>query len=193
MSKGAPNVRYAEVDRETSHTKIHLVLDLEGGTRRDVSTGVATFDGLLSDLARCAGLDLGVTVECDPATDDHHILEDVGSAFGRGIKAALEDSDAVIGLGSCNVPSADALVMCAIDLEGRSYLGWDVTFRRDWIGAMATENVQKFFLAVSSFGDFSLHLRRVAGENDVHLCEATFRAFGRSLHSATRRSERRAG
>lgn len=193
MSKGAPNVRYAEIDRETAHTKVHLVLDLEGGTRRDVASGIPTFDGLLADLAKYACLDLGVNVECDPATDDHRILEDVGSAFGRAIRAALEDSDPVVGLGSCTVPAADGLVMAALDVDGRSYLGWDMTFRRDWIGAMATENVQRFFRAVSDFGDLSLHIRRVTGENDVHLCEAAFKAFGRSLYKATRRAERRPG
>lgn len=193
MSKGAPNVRYAEIDRETSSTKVHLVLDLEGGTRRDVSSGVPTFDALLAELAKYACLDLGVTVDCDPTTDDHKILDDVGAAFGRAIKLALEDSDAVIGVGSCMIPSSDALILCAMDVDARSYLGWDVSFRRDWIGAMATENVERFFRAVSDYGDISLHIRRLAGENDVHTCEAIFRAFGRSLFTATRRAERRSG
>ena len=192
MSKGAPNVRYAEIDRETSHTKIHLVLDLDGGTRRDVATGIPTFDALLAEMAKCAALDLGVTVECDTSTDDHHILEDVGAAFGRAIKFALEDSDPVQGTGSCTLPSSDALVLCAVDTDGRSYLGWDLPFRRDWIGAMATENIQGFFRAVSHFGELSLHIKKLSGDVDVHLSEAAFRAFGKCLHTATRRSERRA-
>ena len=187
MAKGAPNVRYAEVDRETAHTKVHLVLDLEGGTRRDVSTGIPTFDDLLSDLARYAGLDLGVSVEADVTAGDHHVVEDVGSAFGRAIRMCLQDSDNVVGAGDCTLPSSDALVLTAIDILGRPFLGWEVAFKRDWIGALATENVEQFFRAMADQGSFSIHVRRLAGENDVHLCEAVFRSFGRSLHTSTRK------
>lgn len=193
MSKGAANVRYAEIDRETPHTKIHLVLDLEGGTRRDVSTGIGTFDELLSELARYASVDLGVSVEADVTVDDHHVVEDVGAALGRAIRLTLEDTDAVIGAGHCNLPSADALVLCALDVAGRPFLSWDVPFRRDWIGALAMENIEQFFRSMAVTGSFSLHIRKLAGENDVHVSEAVFRAFGRSLHAATRRAERHNG
>lgn len=187
MSKGAPNVRYAEIDRETPYTKTHLVLDLEGGSRRDVATGVVSFDDLLRDLARYAGIDLGVSVEADVATADHHIVEDVGVSLGKAIRSALEDSDSVIGVGSCSVPSGDALVTCAMDISGRRHLGWQLSFARDWVGNLATENIKRFFLALSDYGDFSLHCIKLAGENDVHLSEAVFRSFGRSLYLSTRR------
>ena len=190
MSKGAPNVRYAEIDRETRHTKVHLVLDLEGGTRRDVSTGIATFDELLSEVARYANLDFGVSVEADVAIDDHYVIEDVGAAFGRAVRVALQDSDPVVGAGHSVLPSGDALVLCAMDVNGRPYLGWDVPFRRDWIGAMATENAKEFFRAFADSGSVSLQIRKMAGDNDVHACEAIFRSFGRCLHMATRRNER---
>jgi imidazoleglycerol-phosphate dehydratase len=190
MSKGAPNVRYAEIDRETRHTKIHLVIDLEGGTRRDVSTGIATFDELLTEMARYASLDFGVSVEADVAVDDHYVIEDVGAAFGRAVRVALQDSDPSVGTGHSVLPAGDALVLCAVDVNGRPFLGWDVPFRRDWIGAMATENVQEFFRAFTDSGSFSLHIRKLAGDNDVHVCEAIFRAFGRCLYTATRRAER---
>ncbi|MBS1714974.1 MAG: imidazoleglycerol-phosphate dehydratase [Armatimonadetes bacterium] len=190
MSKGAPNVRFAEIDRETRNTKVHLVLDLDGGHRCDVATGVSTFDDLLRDMASYAVLDLGVSVEADVAVQDHFVLEDVGAVFGRALRKALDNSDPVVGCGSSHVASADALVLCALDLDGRPHLGWDVAFRRDWIGEMATENVRGFFESVMYGADCSLHVLKLAGANDRHVAEACFRAFGRALHGATRRAER---
>src|SRR5690349_12960789 len=190
MGKGARNVRYAEVDRETTKTKVHLVLDLDGGTRCDVATGVTTFDEMLQEIAGYAAIDLGVSVEADVGVHGHAVMEDVGTAFGTALASALEDSDAVVGTGSCGVPSADALVLCAMDLRSRSFIGWDVPFRRDWIAEMNTENVREFFEALVHGGGCSLHLRKMAGENDWHMCEAVFRSFGRSLHIATRMADR---
>jgi len=190
MSKGAPNVRFAEVDRETRNTKVHLVMDLDGGHRCDVSTGVTTFDDLLREMAEYAVLDLGVSVEADVAVQDHFVLEDVGTVLGRALAKSLESSDPVVGCGSAFVPSSDALVLCAIDLSGRPYLGWDVPFRRDWIGEMATENLRGFFEAVVYGAGCSLHLRKLSGENDRHATEALVRSFGRALNASTRRSER---
>ena len=44
MSKNSPGVRYAELDRDTNETHIQVVLDLDGGTRRDILTGIGFFD-----------------------------------------------------------------------------------------------------------------------------------------------------
>lgn len=191
MSKGAPNVRYAEIDWETGRTKVHVVLDLEGGTRRDVSTGLSVFDELLADIARYAQVDLGISVECDASTDDYFIVEDVGVALGQAVRIALEDSDEVIGNGSCILPSADSLVLCAIDLNGRRHLGWNINFQRDRVGSLSTENVRQFFETMCDHGRMSLHFHSFASTNDMHLCEAVFRSFGRSLFAALRRDERR--
>ena len=187
MSKSVPNVRYSEVDRETRHTRVHLVIDFEGGSRRDVSTGIATLDEMLIDAARYAGIDLGVSVESDVAISDHHIVEDVGSALGRAIRLALEDIDSTRGVGHSMIPSGDSLVLCAVDVKGRSYLGWDLSFHRDWIGALATENIEQFFRHLVDQAGLSLHIRKIAGTNDAHLCEAIFRSFGTSLRQAAAR------
>lgn len=187
MGKGTPNVRYAEVDRESRHTKIHFVLDLEGGSRRDVSTGIGTFDECLVEMAKYAQIDLGVSVEADVTVDDHHVVEDVGTAFGIAIRTAMEDAESLTTTGHAIVPSGEALALTALDVKGRPYLGWDVEFKRDWIGALATENIEQFFRSTAVFGQFSLHVKKLAGDNDSHVSEAVFRSFGRSLHMATRR------
>ncbi|MBS1721573.1 MAG: imidazoleglycerol-phosphate dehydratase [Armatimonadetes bacterium] len=193
MNKGAPNVRYAEMDRESRSTKVHFVIDLDGGSRCDVSTGVSMFDEMLHEIARSARIDLGVSVETDINADDHSILEDVGQVFGRSLRRILEDSDHVVGAGSAIVPSGDALLLCAIDTAGHACLGWDVPFRRDYLGDMATENVKTFFDSLAFGAHASLHFRKLSGENDRHLCEAVFRSFGNTLFAATRVADRRNG
>ena len=89
MSKTAPGVRYAEIDRETAETSVRVVLDLDGGTRRDVSTGIGFFDHMLCHMAFHGYLDIGISVEGDLVVDDHHTVEDVGIVLGRAIREAL--------------------------------------------------------------------------------------------------------
>ncbi|MCC6686967.1 MAG: imidazoleglycerol-phosphate dehydratase, partial [Fimbriimonadaceae bacterium] len=42
MSGSASEIRYAEIAHETAHARVQVVLDLDGGTRRDLATGVGT-------------------------------------------------------------------------------------------------------------------------------------------------------
>lgn len=191
MSKGAPGVRYAEVDRETSETKIHLVLDLDGGNRCDVATGVPFLDHMLHQLAFHGRIDLGVSVDGDQHVDDHHSVEDVGIALGLAIRKALVDAPAITRFASNHTSMDDALVLVAVDLSGRPFLGWNVEFRRESIGDLATENIREFFQAVSSHAGMNIHVHKISGINDHHVCEAVFKGFGLALHAATVRSERK--
>src|SRR5476649_1533013 len=95
MSKDAPGVRYAEIYRETTETRIQVVLDLDGGTRRDVTTGIGFLDHMLIQLAFHGQMDLGISAEGDLEIDDHHTVEDVGIVLGQAVRQAL-DVDASI-------------------------------------------------------------------------------------------------
>ena len=44
--------------------------------------------------------------------------------------------------------------------------------------------VHEFFYAVSSHGMMNLHLRILDGENNHHMAEALFKAFGKALDMA---------
>ena len=59
------------------------------------------------------------------------------------------------------------------------------------IGDLSTECVREFFRAISMHSGMTLHIHKIAGENDHHVCEAIFKGFGRALYQATRRTERR--
>lgn len=191
MSKAAPGVRYAEVYRETVETRVQVVLDLDGGTRQDISTGVGFFDHMLTQLAFHGHVDLGISVEGDLAIDDHHTVEDVGIVLGQAFRQALDEDQGINRYGECMTPMDEALILLALDISGRSGLFYDVEFRREKIGDLSTENVKEFLRAFTTHARVTLHVKKLAGENDHHVCEGIFKGLGRAIHQATLTKERR--
>jgi imidazoleglycerol-phosphate dehydratase len=190
MSKTAPGVRYAEIDRETGETSVRVVLDLDGGTRRDVSTGIGFFDHMLAQMAFHGYFDLGISVEGDLNIDDHHTVEDVGIVLGRAIREAL-GTEPIERYADATTAMDEALVQVVVDVSGRGQAYIDLPFRRDQIGELSTECVPEFFRALATNAGITLHVRKLAGENDHHVCEAAFKGLGRVLHMASLRSDRR--
>lgn len=191
MSKSSSGVRYAELYRETSETRIQVVLDLDGGTRQDISTGIGFFDHMLTQLAFHGHIDLGLSAEGDLEIDDHHTAEDVGILFGQAFRQALENDRGIVRYGDNVTPMDEALVMVAFDVSGRAGLYYDVAFKRERIGDLATENIREFLRAFSSHANVTLHIRQLAGENDHHIAEAIFKGLGRAIHVAIEPSEKR--
>ncbi len=174
--------RTAHVRRETKETRIDLRLALDGG-RVSIETDVDFFDHMLTALGTHAGLGFELVAHGD-GMDHHHLIEDVGIAFGRAVDEALGDKRGIARFGSIAVPLDDALVQCAVDLSGRPWLNYDVPFSVPALGALPTELVPHFFRSVVDHGKFNLHLLRWAGTNNHHLCEAAFKAFARAFAQA---------
>ena len=191
MPKPSKTVRFAEVDRETAETDIRLTLDLDGGTKVDAETGIPFLDHMLEQLGFHGQIDLGISARGDTGVDDHHTVEDAGIVIGVGLRRALIDSDAIMRFGSIHVPMDDALVLVAVDISGRGYLDFDVEFTRERIGGLSLENVREFFHALAINAGITLHIRKLAGVNDHHVCEAVFKGFGIALYQALQRAERR--
>ncbi len=190
MSKTNKTVRYAEVDRETTETDIRLTLDLDGGSKVDVDTGIPFFDHMLHQLGFHGHLDLGIKAGGDIDVDDHHTVEDTGIVLGVGIKRALTETEGINRFAHAMVPMDDALVAVAMDVCGRGYLAFDVDFKRDEIGGLSLENVREFYQALALNAGITLHIKKIAGHNDHHVCEALFKAFGVALREALARTER---
>ncbi len=190
MSKEAPGVRYAEIDRETKETRVQVVIDLDGGTKRDVLTGIGFFDHMLMQLAFHGHVDVGIAAEGDLEVDDHHTVEDVGIVLGRAFSRALDGNEGIVRYGSNHTVMDEALVLVALDISGRGILVFDVPFKREMIGDLSTECIREFFRAFCMHAGINLHIRKISGENDHHICEAIFKGVGKALHAATRRSER---
>lgn len=193
MSRSTPGVRYAEIERETAETRVQVVLDLDGGTRRDISTGIGFFDHMLMQLAFHGHIDLGVSAEGDLLVDDHHVVEDVGIVLGQALAQSLDTEEGIIRYSSNHTPMDDALVLVSLDISGRGLLFMDCPFHREKLGGLSTENISEFYRAVALHSGITVHIHKVAGANDHHVCEAIFKGFGRAVHAATRPLDRRGG
>ena len=80
-------------------------------------------------------------------------------------------------------------MLVALDLKGQSSLHYQLSFERERLGLVATESLREFFRLVATHSGMTVHIHRVAGDNDYHLCEAAFRGFGAALAAAARRNE----
>jgi len=185
VSKEAPGVRYAEVERETQDTRVRVVIDLDGARRATVDTGIGFFDHMLTQLAFHGSFDLGVSAEGDLHVDEHHTVEDVGICLGRAIRQALGDGIGINRYGSEIVPMDEALIRVAIDVSGRPHLVFAFDWNVDRLGGLGTQNIAEFFRATVNHGGMTVHAHKLEGTNDHHVCEALFKAFGRALRKAT--------
>lgn len=190
MSRGPQGVRYAEVERETRMTRVQVVLDLDGGVRQDVSTGVKLLDHLVESMAKHGAINLGVKAESDADLDDYHLLADLGFAVGRAIREALRDAEPIVRYASKSIPVDNALVHVALDVAGKGSCYFDMGFDRESIGGVHTQNLSKFFQSVCSTSGMTVHVRKESGDNDYCVCEALFIGFGLALGEATRISEK---
>ncbi len=178
------NGRHAKVERRTGETAVTASVGLDGTGQSSIATGIGFLDHMLVCLARHAMFDLAVAASGDLHVDSHHTTEDVGIVLGQALAAALADKRGVRRFGSAVVPMDEALVEAAIDLSGRPYLAWQVSFARDRIGEMDTELFEEFFRALATNALLALHVTARAGRNDHHVAEACFKAVARALRAA---------
>ena len=176
--------RVASVERKTKETDISVRLDLDGSGKNLIDTGVGFFDHMLNGFARHGFMDLDARVSGDLEVDDHHTVEDTGIVLGEAIAKTLGDKKGIKRFGSCILPMDETLVLVAIDLSGRPYFSYDVSFDSEMIGDMHTEMVREFFYAISYSAAMNLHIKLISGTNSHHIAEAVFKAFGRALDEA---------
>jgi imidazoleglycerol-phosphate dehydratase len=182
--------RVAEIRRETKETVVHVRLDVDGTGRADVATGIGFLDHMLDALARHARFDLTVKATGDLHIDAHHTAEDVAIVLGQALDRALGDKKGLRRFADATVPLDEALSQVVVDLSGRGFAAVDLPFRGETIGQLPTEMVPHFLRSFAVEGRLTLHVRLLAGENDHHRAEATFKALARCLDLATRRDPR---
>lgn len=156
------------IARETSETRVRIELT-RGAGRASVSTGVRFLDHMMITLARYSQLDVALE-----ATGDlrHHVIEDVGIAFG----AALADltPPTCARYGHRVVPMDDALVEVAVDLGGRPY----------YRGPIPSSLYDHWFRSFTDHAKATVHVRVERGEDRHHVVEAAFKALGLALQDA---------
>ena len=179
-------MRTAQISRTTAETAITLSLNLDGSGTSDIQSGVGFLDHMLTLFARHGRFDLTLSCKGDTVVDDHHSAEDIGIALGDAFSTALGDKRGIVRYGSETLPMDEALVLCAVDLSGRSCLRYSAQIPSQKIGSFDTELIREFFLAFTRKAGLTLHLRQLDGENSHHIAEAMFKAFGRALAQAVK-------
>ena len=177
-------MKNATVRRTTAETDITLSLSLYGDGISDINTGCGFLDHMLTLFARHGRFDLSVTCRGDVEVDDHHTVEDIGICLGQAFAEALGDKRGINRYGSMILPMDEALILAAVDLSGRSYLGCGLSIPTQKVGTFDTELVQEFFLAFTRSAACTLHLKQLDGTNSHHIIEGTFKAFARALRQA---------
>lgn len=185
--------RTATIKRTTKETDIAVELTIDGSGKGEISTGIGFFDHMLEGFAKHGFFDATVKVKGDLEVDGHHTVEDTGIVIGQAIREAIGDKKGIKRYGSFLLPMDDVLCMCAIDLCGRPYLGFECTFPVERVGGLDTELVREFFYAVSYSAGMNLHIRMLSGSNAHHMIEAMFKAFAKALDEATSYDERITG
>ena len=176
--------RQAVQVRQTAETEVRVALDLNGTGQGEVKTGIAFFDHMLEQIIRHGGMDLVVSVKGDLQVDEHHTIEDTAIVLGQCFSEALGEKKG-IGRYGFALPMDEARAEVLLDLGGRSWLEWNASFSREYVGDFPTEMTKHFFASFCQGAKCNLHVE-AKGENTHHVIEAIFKAFARSLRMAVR-------
>ncbi len=177
-------MRTGEINRTTAETSIALTLQLDGTGKADISTGVGFLDHMLTLFAAHGRFDLAVRCVGDTQVDAHHTTEDIAIALGQAFAQAIGDKRGIRRYGSMLLPMDEALVLCALDISGRSCLRYHLTMPSQKVGDFDTELVEEFFSGFVRTAGVTLHFQQLDGTNTHHIIEAAFKGFGRALGQA---------
>ena len=183
-------MRTAEIKRKTAETDIELSLNIDGTGANEIDTGCGFLDHMLVLFAKHGRFDLNVKCKGDIQVDFHHTTEDIGIALGEAFAEALSDMKGIKRYADIILPMDEALILCAADVSGRSYLSYDVTLPTAKVGDFDTELCEEFFLGFTRKAGITLHIKMLSGKNSHHIIEGIFKAFARVMNSATEIDEK---
>lgn len=182
-------MRTSVIKRKTAETDISLKLNLDGSGQSEIVTGCGFMDHMLTLFARHGRFDLEVACIGDREVDYHHSVEDLGIVLGNAFAESLGDMSGIERYAHMVLPMDETLMLCAVDISGRDYLGFDVNMPSAKVGDFDTELVKEFFLGFVRKAGVTLHFKELAGENTHHIIEAMFKAFGRTMAKAVKINE----
>lgn len=179
-------MRVAEVKRKTAETDIQLKLCLDGTGESDIRTGCGFLDHMLTLFAKHSRFDMEIACQGDTYVDYHHSAEDIGICLGLAFNDAIGDKRGINRYGDVILPMDEALILAAVDISGRDYLGCDLTIPAEKVGDFDTELVEEFWLGFVRNAKITLHVKQLAGANSHHIIEGVFKAVGRALGQASK-------
>ncbi|NWF36423.1 imidazoleglycerol-phosphate dehydratase HisB [Mariprofundus sp. KV] len=185
--------RNASIERATKETSIRLSLDLDGTGKAELNSSIPFLDHMLEQIARHGLIDLSVDAKGDREIDDHHTVEDIGICLGEALRDAIGDKAGIIRYGHAYVPLDEALSRVVLDFSGRPGLEYNIDFPKETVGGFDIDLFKEFFQAVSNHGRITLHIDALRGDNNHHIIETVFKAFGRALRMAVESDPRQSG
>lgn len=177
-------MRTGRVTRKTGETDVRIELNLDGTGTAEIDTGVGFLNHMLELFTRHGRFDLTVICRGDTEVDDHHSVEDIGIALGLAFDQALGEKRGIRRYGQRLLPMDETLILTAVDLSGRSFLGYELQIPTEKVGAFDTELAEEFFLAFARNARCTLHIRQMAGKNSHHILEGAFKSVARALREA---------
>lgn len=177
-------MRSAQINRDTTETKVSVALNLDGTGESEIATGCGFLDHMLTLFSRHGRFDLTVRCIGDTQVDYHHTVEDIGITLGTAFLQALGDKRGICRYGDTLLPMDEALILSAVDLSGRSYLGYELPIPAQKVGDFDTELVEEFWLGFVRESRCTLHIRALSGSNSHHITEGAFKSVARSLKKA---------
>ncbi len=183
-------MRKSEIIRKTAETDIKLCLCLDGEGKSKIDTGCGFLDHMLTLFALHGRFDLNIKCVGDMNVDAHHTTEDIGICLGKAFTEAIGDKKGICRYGTMILPMDEALILSAVDLSGRAYLGFSLDIPSPRVGDFDTELVEEFWLAFVREAKCALHIKKFDGKNTHHIIEGAFKATGRALRAAVAVDER---
>lgn len=187
------SARTAEMSRQTNETQVQVSVDIDGSGIHEIATGIGFLDHMLEQLSRHALIDLKVRAKGDLHIDLHHTVEDVGIVIGQALKKAMGARAGIARYASIALPMDECMTRVAVDISGRPFLVWQVTFPTPKVGDMDTELFREWFQAFTQNAGITAHVENLYGANSHHIAETCFKALARALRAALEHDPREAG
>jgi imidazoleglycerol-phosphate dehydratase len=176
--------RRAQIERNTTETRIRLDLTIDGRGQSTIATKIPFFDHMLTLFARHSLCDLHIEADGDIEVDLHHTVEDTGIALGQAFTRALGDKRGIRRYGWCYVPMDETLARVVVDFSGRPYLAYRGPEFVASIGAFSFTLLEEFLRAFSSHAGANLHVELLYGRDAHHMAEAVFKGLAKAVDQA---------
>lgn len=193
----ATKKRQATVKRVTGETDVKVSLFLDGQGQVTVNTGYKFLDHMLTLLGWFAFFDLEIEVKDEKSKqpDDHHVVEDVAITLGQAFRQAVGEmswgnTQGISRYGSFAAVMDEAWVMVGVDVYTRGGATIDLTLKRDMVGDVSSEMIIHFLKSFAEEAKLILQVKTLAGENQHHIFESTFKSLGKALEQAVRIDKR---
>jgi len=183
--------RKRQVERKTKETNIKVELNVDGKGESKISTSIALFDHLLTQIAVHGCFNLNIITEGDLAIDNHHTIEDTAIVLGKAFNQALGDKKEITRVAHSFFPMDECLAFVAVDISSRPFFRKEITWKNQFLGSkeeslIPVDLIEHFLYSFSINAKITLHVRMLYGDNNHHMAEAIFKALGKALDYASR-------